>query len=336
MEIACIPTDNLGGLIRVKSMDGTSKISEKIVPASTSVAAAQQLESWLNEDRAGPYFIAEIGINHNGDIDIAKRMIDLAIDVGCDAVKFQKRTLDVVYTKKFLDSPRESPFGTTQRHQKEGLEFGEREYDLIDAYCRDVGIDWFASAWDIDSQRFLGKYELKYNKIASALLTHIPMLKEVAAERKLTFISTGMCGYSDIDRAVQIFSDADCPFVLMHCVSTYPATEETLNLKMIEELRHRYGCPVGYSGHEVSVSPSVIAAMLGAVAIERHFTLDRAMYGSDQPASLETDALRRLVTILHKIPIVIGDGIKEFGGDERVVAEKLRYWNQMNLSGSGS
>ena len=273
------------------------------------------------------FITAEIGINHNGDMSICKELIDVAVDAGCDAVKFQKRDLNEVYTQEFLDSPRESPWGTTQREQKQGLEFNANQYTEIDSYCKKKKIEWFASAWDIDSQRFLRKYDLKYNKIASALLTHIPMLEEVAAEQKLTFISTGMCGYADIDRAVQIFSDVDCPFVLMHCVSTYPATEETLNLKMIEELKHRYGCPVGYSGHEVSVSPSVIAAMLGAVAIERHFTLDRAMYGSDQPASLETDALRRLVTILHKIPIVIGDGVKEFGGDERVVAKKLRYWD---------
>lgn len=293
---------------------------------SLSKESTAHLSAWLCKCEERIFVIGEIGINHNGDVEIAKRMIDLAVDTGCDAVKFQKRSLEIVYSPELLDSPRESPFGTTQREQKEGLEFGKREYDQIEAYCREKGMPWFASAWDIESQNFLRNYASEYNKIASAMLTHIPLLKAVADDRKLTFISTGMCDYSDIDRAVEIFYAADCPFVLMHCVSTYPAAEDTLNLKMIPVLRERYGCPVGYSGHEVSVSPSVMAAMLGAVAIERHITLDRAMYGSDQSASLETDALRRLVTVLRKIPIVVGDGLKRFDEGERAVAEKLRYW----------
>ncbi|MEC8165090.1 MAG: N-acetylneuraminate synthase family protein [Pseudomonadota bacterium] len=291
-----------------------------------SVESTEILRAWTEKAERQIFVIAEIGINHNGDIDLAKQMIDLAAEVGSDAVKFQKRTLDVVYTREFLDSPRESPFGDTQRAQKEGLEFGESEYDIIDSYCHEKGIEWFASAWDIESQHFLRKYDLTYNKIASATLTHVQLLNEVAAERKLTFISTGMADYTDISRAVEIFYEHDCPFVLMHCVSTYPTPEEDLNLRMIGTLRERYGCPVGYSGHEVSVSPSVIAAMQGALAIERHFTLNRAMYGSDQPASLETEAFRRLVKILHKIPVVLGDGIKRFDAEEKAVAGKLRYW----------
>lgn len=270
--------------------------------------------------------IAEIGINHNGDIDLAKRMIDAAAEAGCDAVKFQKRTIDTVYTRAFLDMPRASPFGTTQREQKEGLELSPTEYDEIDAYCKDREIDWFASAWDIESQIFLRKYDLKYNKVASAMVTNLPFVEEVAAEKRLTFISTGMCTLDDIDRVVEVFRNRKCPFVLLHCVSTYPAPEEDLNLRCIETLRNRYNCPIGYSGHEVAVSPSLIAAMFGAVVIERHITLNRAMYGSDQAASLEADAFKRLVTMIRKIPVIMGDGVKRLADGEVPVAEKLRYW----------
>lgn len=199
--------------------------------------------------------IGETGINHNGDVGIAKKLIDMAKNAGCDAVKFQKRTIDIVYTKEFLDSPRESPWGTTQREQKEALEFGKEEYDEIDTYCREVGIDWFASAWDPPSQHFLRQYNLKYNKIASPMITHRELLKTVAEERKPTFISTGMSMYGQIDQAVEIFHHHDCPFVLIHCISEYPAGESILNLRSINELRTRYGCLVGYSGHEVTVFP---------------------------------------------------------------------------------
>lgn len=272
------------------------------------------------------YVIAEIGINHNGSLDLAKLLIDMAKRAGCDAVKFQKRTIDIVYTPETLAQSRESPWGTTQREQKEGLEFNEAQYDEIDAYCRKVKIDWFASAWDIPSQRFLRKYDCKYNKIASALLTHIEFLEEVAGEGRPTFISTGMSDYADIDRAVNIFRRHDCPFILMHSVSTYPSPEEDLNLRCIPVLGERYGCPVGYSGHESSVSPSVIAAMMGACAVERHITLNRAMYGSDQAASLEERGLETMVAQLRKIPVVLGDGVKRITGGEAVVAKKLRYW----------
>ena len=272
------------------------------------------------------FFIAEIGINHNGDMNIVRKLIDAAKDADCDAVKFQKRTLETVYTEEFLDSPRESPWGTTQREQKAGLELNEAQYREIDAYCREKEIEWFASAWDIDSQNFLKSFDLKFNKVASAMTTNLPFLEVVAAEKRHTFISTGMCELSDVDKAVEVFRKHDCPFTLLHSVSTYPAVEEDLNLRCIESLRERYLCPVGYSGHEVSVSPSVMAAMLGATVIERHITLQRAMYGSDQSASLEIDALKRLVTILRKIPVVLGDGEKRFGEAERAVAEKLRYW----------
>jgi len=284
------------------------------------------VKSWPNDTLSHVFIIAEIGINHNGDLGVAKRMIDLARESGCDAVKFQKRTITTVYSQKFLDSSRESPFGNTQREQKEALEFGETEYDEIDRYCRETGIEWFASAWDLDSLEFLKKFDLKYNKIASAMLTNEPFLEAVAAEKKLTFISTGMSYYKDIDKAVEIFEKANCCYVLLHCISSYPSPENHLNLKMIETLRDRYDCFVGYSGHESSVSPSVIAAVLGAVAIERHITLDRAMYGSDQAASLEKAGLESLVNQVRKINAVMGDGVKRLAPGEAEASVKLRYW----------
>ena len=295
----------------------------KQVSILTSPAKASSGRSILDHI----YFIAEIGINHNGDLTIVRQLIDAAKDAGCDAVKFQKRTIDIVYASEFLDSPRESPWGDTQRAQKSALEFTDAQYDEIDSYCQKVGIEWFASAWDVPSQEFLRRYHLKHNKVASAMTTNLAFLKVVAEEGRHTFISTGMCEMEDIDRAVTIFQEHDCPFTLMHTISTYPANEEDLNLRCIETLRQRYLCPVGYSGHEVSVSPSVMAAMLGATAIERHITLQRAMYGSDQSASLEVDALKRLVTILRKIPVVLGDGVKRFEAAEKDVAAKLRYWD---------
>ncbi|NQV54586.1 MAG: N-acetylneuraminate synthase family protein, partial [Rhodospirillales bacterium] len=225
------------------------------------------------------YIIAEIGINHNGDLSIAKELIRIANEIGCDAVKFQKRTINVVYSPEVLDAPRKSPWGETQREQKEGLEFGEDEYDDIDTYCRELGIDWFASAWDIGALDFLKKYKSKYNKIASAMTTNLDFLEAVANEGKKTFISTGMCGLDDVQTAVDIFRRKECEFVLLHSVSLYPAPEEVLNLKCIETLRKQFDCPVGYSGHEASLFPSVMAAVLGAEVIERHITLDRAMYG---------------------------------------------------------
>ena len=270
--------------------------------------------------------IAEIGINHNGDMAIAKQLIDMAKAAGCDAVKFQKRTIDVVYSKEVLDSPRESPWGTTQRAQKEALEFGKAAYDEIDRYCRDVGIDWFASAWDVQSQLFLRAYDLKYNKIASPMLTHVDLVRTVAEEQRLMFVSTGMSTFEQIDAAVAIFHEHVCPFVLMHAVSEYPAHESVLNLGLLNELRRRYSCPVGYSGHEVTMIPSVIAAAYGAVAVERHITLDRAMYGSDQAASLERRGLELMVSYIRTIAEVTGDGTKSVSAEEDRNAAKLRYW----------
>ena len=272
------------------------------------------------------FVIAEIGINHNGSVEIAKSLIEMAKHAGCDAVKFQKRTVDIVYTPEQLAQLRESPWGTTQGEQKRGLEFGREQYDEIDRFCRGLDIPWFASAWDIPSQQFLRAYNCSYNKIASAMATNLPFVKEVASERKPTFISTGMCSWQDVDAALEILRAHDCPTVLMHTVSEYPCPEELLNLQLIPELRRRYNLPIGYSGHESSVSPSVIAAAFGAVAIERHITLDRAMYGSDQAASLEKPGLETLVAQLRKLPRIVGDGEKRMTPAEAAVAKKLRYW----------
>jgi len=273
-------------------------------------------------------FIAEIGINHNGDIQTAKELIDMAKKAGCQAVKFQKRTIDIVYTQEMLDSPRESPWGKTQREQKEGIEFGRTEYDQIDTYCKEKGLDWFASAWDVESQKFLQQYDCKYNKIASAMLTYASLLEMVSSERKHTFISTGMSTLKDIDKAVDIFKNADCPYTIMHCVSTYPCPEDDCNLALIPLLKERYGCRIGYSGHEVGVLPSVLAVALGAEVIERHITLNRAMYGSDQAASLEKRGLELLVRDCSSVKTIIGDTEKKISNIEQDVARKLRYFRE--------
>jgi N-acetylneuraminate synthase len=270
------------------------------------------------------FIIGEIGINHNGDLGIAKNLIDVAKEAGCDAVKFQKRTIDLVYTQESLDAPRESPWGNTQRQQKEGLEFGKEEYDAIDKYCKDKGINWFASAWDVDSQKFLRQYDLKHNKIASPMIVSQDLLHEVANEKKHTFISTGMSTLEYIDKAVKIFKDAKCPYELMHCVSTYPMQDEDANLKCINTLKERYKCNIGYSGHEVGMAISYAAAALGVSSLERHITLDRAMYGSDQAASVEPSGLRNLVGAIRKIEKAMGDGIKNVLDKEQSIAIKLR------------
>lgn len=232
------------------------------------------------------FIIAEIGINHNGSLDIAKKLIDAAQWSGADAVKFQKRNIEIVYAGQ-LDKPRESPWGKTNGDQKRGLEFNELQYDLIASYCESIKMPWFASAWDILSLEFLRKYDCPWNKVASAMVKNIEFLAAVSWEHKPTFISTAMCDYDDIDRAVKIFSRniSSSSLTLMHCVGTYPCREEDLNLNIIPTLAKRYIYPIGYSGHEASVSPSVMAVVLGATAVERHITLDRSMYGSDQAAS---------------------------------------------------
>ena len=276
------------------------------------------------DDETSIFIIAEIGINHNGNLEIAKDLIDVAFDSGADAVKFQKRTIDLVYDQDMLDSPRESPWGTTQREQKEGLEFGLYEYQVIDEYCRAKNIEWFASAWDLESQKFLQQFNLKYNKIASAMIVFEDLLKMVASERKHTFISTGLSTIEDVDRAVEIFESKKCPFELMHCVSTYPMKDEDANLKVIRTLKDRYKCNVGYSGHEVGLAVSYAAAALDITSLERHITLDRAMYGSDQSASIEPAGFEMLVGAVRKIERALGNGRKELITSELPIAEKLR------------
>jgi N-acetylneuraminate synthase len=270
------------------------------------------------------FIIGEIGINHNGDIGIAKELIDVAVDAGADAVKFQKRTIDLVYTEEFLDSPRESPWGTTQREQKEGLEFGLDEYAEIDKYCKKKGIEWFSSAWDLESQGFLKQFNLKHNKIASAMIVYDGLLNKVASEGKHTFISTGMTKENDITKAVEVFHSANCPFTLMHCISTYPMKDEDANLNAIRTLREKYNCNVGYSGHEVGLAVSYAAAALGITVLERHITLDRAMYGSDQASSVEPSGFRMLVGAVRKIEQAMGDGNFGYIEKEIPIAENLR------------
>jgi N-acetylneuraminate synthase len=270
------------------------------------------------------FIIGEIGINHNGDLGITKDLIDVAIDAGADAVKFQKRTIDLVYTKEFLDSPRESPWGITQREQKKGLEFGLEEYKEIDRYCKEKNIEWFASAWDLESQDFLNQFNMKYNKIASAMIVYKDLLKKVASEGRHTLISTGMTTEEDITKAVEIFRSENCPFTLMHCVSTYPMVDEDANLNAIKTLREKYNCDVGYSGHEVGLAVSYGAAALGITALERHITLDRAMYGSDQASTVEPSGFRALVGTTRKIQEAMGNGELGYIEKEISIAENLR------------
>ena len=272
-----------------------------------------------------PYLIAEIGINHNGDIKIAKKLIDAAVDAKFDAVKFQKRDINLVYTQEMLDSHRESPWGTTQREQKNGLEFGANEYDEIDNYCKLKNIDWFASAWDLNSLEFLDKYNCEFNKVASAMIVDEIFLNEIAKRKRHTFISTGMSTESNIDRAVDIFQKQKCSFELMHCVSTYPMKVEDANLLTINALRKKYKCNVGYSGHENGVAVSLAAFSLNISSLERHITLDRTMYGSDQAASLELKGMKDLTSSIDKM--LLAYGTEKLGNvipEELEIAKKLR------------
>ena len=271
------------------------------------------------------FFIAEIGINHNGDMKICKELIDLAVSAGCDAVKFQKRDIETVYSKKLLDSHRESPWGKTQRDQKMGLEFNKEQYQEIDDYCKKKNIDWFASAWDLKSQKFLRQFNCKFNKIASAMIVNEELLKLVAEEKKHTFISTGMSTLNDIKKAVNIFRDNNCPFELMHCVSTYPMKDNDANLRTIVTLREMFNCDVGYSGHETGLAISYAAAAIGISSLERHITLDRAMYGSDQAASLEPKGMIDLIAGIKKTLLAIGeDKLGHITEEEKIIAKKLR------------
>lgn len=271
-----------------------------------------------------PYLIAEIGINHNGDLKIAKKLINNAKDCGFDSVKFQKRTIDIVYDKKTLDLPRQSPWGNTTKEQKLGLEFEKLEFDEIDRYCKELNIDWFASGWDIKSLEFLDNYNLKFHKIASAMIVDHHYLNEVAKRNKHTFISTGMSTKRDIDNAVGIFKKNKCSFELMHCVSTYPMETEDANLNVINTLKEKFDCDVGYSGHESGLAVSFAASTMNISSLERHITLNRSMYGSDQAASLEPGGFNFLISTINKMLISYGNGNKRFDEKEIKVASKLR------------
>ena len=272
------------------------------------------------------FIISEIGINHNGDLKVAKKMIDASIQAGVDAIKFQKRDINIVYSEEQLKKLRTSPFGTTEREQKEGLEFNEKEYDEIDNYCREKNIIWFSSAWDVNSLKFLDKYNSQYNKVASAMIVDEIFLNEVAKRKKHTFISTGMSNFDMIDKAVKIFKENDCSFELMHCISAYPFESEMANLNMIKILKDKYKCSVGYSGHEKGGKLISLAAVaLGSTSLERHLTLDRTMYGSDQAASITPIGFESLVSnvrILEKA--LTGNKDKMILDEEKPVAEKLR------------
>ena len=271
------------------------------------------------------FICAEIGINHNGDPNIAKKLIDVSIRCGCDAVKFQKRNVEKVYTKEILDSPRESPFGTTTREQKLGLEFSLEQYKIIDRYCKKQKIPWYVSCWDIQSQIDMRRFKTKYNKVASAMLTHKKLLEIIAKEKKYTFISTGMSTIRQISDAVKIFRKNKCPFELMHSHSVYPMPEEEANLNVIPFLKKKFKCNVGYSGHEAAATyVSLPAVFLGATSIERHITLDRASYGTDQAASLEPKGLNTMIRDIRILEKIMGDGEKRVWKSEIPNQKKLR------------
>lgn len=275
------------------------------------------------------FIIAEIGINHNGSIEIAKKMIDVAKTMGCDAVKFQKRTIDVVYKKEELDIPRESIFGNTNRQLKEGLEFDYEAYCVIDKYCKERDILWFASCWDEASVDFIEQFNVPCYKIASASLTDDNLLKHIKSKGKPILLSTGMSSLSQIDHAVNILGEDN--LVLFHTTSTYPTDLNEINLNVIKEFKERYSCPIGYSGHERGVMPSVLAVAYGATSVERHITLDRTMFGSDQVASLEPQGLYRLVRDIRQVPMVSGDGVKKVYNSELPIIKKLRRKVTVNV-----
>ncbi len=281
----------------------------------------------INKSQKKPFLIAEIGINHNGSLVIAKKLIDLASKYKFDAVKFQKRDLNICIPDDQKNLIRSTPWGNiTYLNYKKKIELSYKNFIELKKYCKKKKIDIFCSAWDLNSQKIIKSLNFKYNKVASAMLTNLPLLKVIAKEKKYTFISTGMSDIRDIDRAVKIFKKEKCKFTIMHCVSTYPAAVGDLNLSLIPYFKKRYKCPIGYSGHEDSVSPSVVAYLLGASSIERHITLDRSMWGTDQSASLSEDGIRNLTSVINKIPKMIGNGKKKFIKEEKKMLKKFKYW----------
>jgi len=271
------------------------------------------------------FITAEIGTNHKGDLNIAKEIIDVAVSAGCDAVKLQKKNVEKIYTKEFLDSYLESPWGSTQREMRLHREFSDKDFKEIDRYCKMKKIPWFVSCWDIESQVHMRKFKTKFNKVSSAMLTHLKLLETIAEEKKYTFIATGMSSMKDISNAVKIFRKSDCPFELMHCHSAYPMPLEEANLKLIPYLKKKFKCDVGYSGHEPGATNVCIpAVMLGATSLERHVTLDRTWYGHDQAASLEPPGLYRLVRDVRQLNVILGTGEKKIWGSEIPNQKKLR------------
>jgi len=268
------------------------------------------------------YVVAEIGINHNGDLGLARQLIDVAVNAGCNAVKFQKRTIDVVYSAAELAKFRESPFGSTNGELKRALEFGRKQYSEIDAHCKERGMVWFASPWDEASVDFLEEFAVPCYKIASASLTDDNLLRHIRATKKPIILSTGMSTLEQVDHAVEILGKRD--LILLHATSTYPAHYHELNLKVIPVLARRYDLPVGYSGHETGIASSVAAVALGAVMVERHLTLDRAMWGSDQAASLEPNGMTRLIRDIRLVETAFGDGEKRLLEREKPIMDKLR------------
>ena len=271
------------------------------------------------------FVIAELGTNHMGNIETAKKIIDVAVNAGCDAVKLQKKNVEKMYTKEFLDSPIDSPWGTTQREMRLHREFSDKEFKQIDTYCKKKKIPWFVSCWDVESQKQMRKFKTKYNKIASAMLVHDKLLEAVAQEKKHTFIATGMSTLNDIEKAVKIFRKHKCSFELMHCHSAYPMPPEEANLKLIPFLAKKFHCKVGYSGHEVAATNiSIPAILLGATSIERHVTIDRTAFGHDQAASLEPKGLMQLMRDVRIVDKILGDGKKRVWKSEIDTRKKLR------------
>lgn len=268
------------------------------------------------------YIVAEIGINHNGSVELAKKMIDIAVTTGCDAVKFQKRTVDIVYTPEELAKERNSVFGNTNGDLKRGLEFGEKEYKEIDKYCKKKKIAWFASCWDEKSVDFIDNFNPPCYKIASASLTDDSLLRYTKSKGKPIMLSTGMSTMKEIKHAVSILGEDN--LIILHCTSTYPSNAEETNLRVIETFRKEFNCPIGYSGHERGITPSVLAVALGACVVERHITTDRTNWGSDQAASLETAGLYHMVRDIRQTPVLLGDGNKVVYPREIPIIEKLR------------
>ena len=268
------------------------------------------------------FVVAEIGINHNGDIEIAKKLINVAHFCGCNAVKFQKRTVDKVYTKEELEMPRQSVFGNTNGDLKRGLEFEHKEYKIIEKHCKSLGMLWFASCWDVDSVDFMEQFDICAHKISSACLTDIDLLKKIKSTDKPILLSTGMSTLDEIDRAVDILGNDN--LIIYHCTSTYPTENKEINLNAIPVLKKRYNCPIGFSGHERGIFPSSAAVVLGACSVERHITLDRTMWGSDQAASLEPEGLRKMVRDIRNVPDILGDGVKVIYESEIPIKKKLR------------